>query len=112
MKKALLIPIKDHANAKTRLAPLLSLEERRLLAWSMFEDSSRAAGAAVGPERIFLVSSYAPAIEHARRCGWGVLFEESQTSESASVDWASAILAKRGFDAVLRLPADLPLVEA
>jgi 2-phospho-L-lactate guanylyltransferase len=39
-----------------------------------------------------------------------VLIEESQTSESASVDWASRILSERGFDTVMRLPADLPLV--
>jgi len=76
----------------------------------MFEDVSGAVIGAREPDRIVLVSSFAPAIERARNLGWDVLIEESQESESASVDWASRILSARGFDTVMRLPADLPLV--
>jgi 2-phospho-L-lactate guanylyltransferase len=108
--KALLIPIKDPANAKTRLARLLNEEERRQLAWAMFEDVSRAIATSNKPDRIILVSSFGPAVEKARALGWEVLIEESQFSESASVDWASIVLSERGFDTVMRLPADLPLV--
>ena len=110
--KAVLIPIKDPSRAKTRLAQLLAGEERRRLAWAMFEDVSRAVAAADAPDRIVVVTSYGPAIERARSLGWDVLVEESQTSESASVDWASRALGERGFDTVMRLPADIPLVEA
>jgi 2-phospho-L-lactate/phosphoenolpyruvate guanylyltransferase len=110
--KALLIPLKDPANAKTRLAPLLSAAERRRLAWAMFEDASRAVAKATKADAVYLVSNFAPAIEHARRLGWSVLVEAAQTSESASIDWASGVLAERGIDAVLRLPADVPLVRA
>lgn len=110
--KALLIPIKDPTHAKTRLAEVLSEEERRRLAWAMFEDVSRAIATARKPDRVVIVSSYTPAIERARSLGWEVLIEESQISESASVDWASRILSERGFDTVMRLPADLPLVRA
>lgn len=110
--KALLIPVKDPANAKTRLAGVLSLDERRRLVWAMFEDVSRAVIGARAPDRVVLVSSFAPAIERARGLGWDVLIEAAQVSESASVDWASAILAERGFDVVMRLPADVPLVQA
>jgi 2-phospho-L-lactate guanylyltransferase len=110
--KALLIPVKDPANAKTRLGGVLSHEERRLLAWAMFEDVSRAVEGASGFDAAVLVSSYLPAIDHARRRGWQVLVEEVQQSESASVDWASRALETTGFDAVMRLPADLPLVQS
>ena len=109
---ALLIPIKDPANAKTRLAELLSEDERRRLAWAMFEDVSHAITAARKPDRVVMVTSFPPAIERARELGWEVLIEESQISESASIDWASRILSERGFDKVMRLPADLPLVLA
>jgi 2-phospho-L-lactate guanylyltransferase len=108
--KALLIPIKDPTYAKTRLAELLSEEERRRLAWAMFGDVSLAIANARKPDRVVLVSSFTPAIERAGEQGWEVLIEESQTSESASVDWASRVLTERGFDTVMRLPADLPLV--
>ena len=97
MTKAILIPIKDPANAKTRLAALLSSEERRRLAWAMFEDVSRAVVNATKAACVYLVSSYAPAIEQARRLGWEVLVEAAQTSESASVDWASAMIADLGI---------------
>ena len=78
----------------------------------MFEDVSRAIVGARKPDRVVLVTSFRPAIERARSLGWNVLIEESQISESESVDWASRILSERGFAAVMRLPADLPLVRA
>ena len=110
--RALLIPIKDPLNAKTRLAEVLSEEERRRFAWAMFEDVSQAIAGAQKPDRVFLVTNFAPAIERGRKQGWDVLTEQSQISESESVDWASRVLAERGFDTVMRLPADLPLVRA
>ena len=108
--KALLIPVKDPTNAKTRLAEFLSAAERQRLVWAMFEDVSRAVSSARVPDQVFLVSSYQPAVERGLALGWEVLIEESQISESASVDWASGILSERGFDIVMRLPADLPIV--
>ena len=110
--KALLIPLKDLANAKSRLAGLLSADERRRLAWAMFEDVSRTISATTKPDRVVLVSNFEPAIERARSLGWDVLVEHTQISESASVDWASRVLSARGFDSVMRLPADIPLIEA
>jgi 2-phospho-L-lactate/phosphoenolpyruvate guanylyltransferase len=112
MMKAVLIPLKDPIRAKTRLAELLSLDERRRLVWAMFEDVSRAVRSARKPDCVVMVTSYEPAIERARELEWEVLIEESQVSESASVDWASRVLAERGADTVMRLPADLPLVRA
>ncbi|HYP27644.1 MAG TPA: 2-phospho-L-lactate guanylyltransferase [Blastocatellia bacterium] len=108
--KAVLIPIKDPERAKTRLSAILSPGERRDLAWAMFEDVSGAVTRAAKPDGIFLVSSFRPAIEHARSLGWDVLVEQRQVSESDSIDRASRILGERGFDCVLRLPADIPLV--
>ena len=108
--RALLIPIKDPTNAKTRLSDLLSEEERRRFAWAMFEDVSEAIAGARMPDLVVLVTSYKPAVEFGRKLGWDVLIEDSQKSESASVDWASRVLTERGVDTVMRLPADLPLV--
>ncbi len=108
--KALLVPIKDSARAKTRLADVLSADERRRLAWAMFEDVARAVAEAAAPDRVFVVTSLSAAIDRARSLGWGVITEESQISESDSVDRASRALAGEGFTTVMRLPADLPIV--
>ncbi|HMG33652.1 MAG TPA: 2-phospho-L-lactate guanylyltransferase [Blastocatellia bacterium] len=110
--KALLIPLKDPDNAKTRLSSFATAEQRRLLAWAMFEDVVEAASKAEKPDRVVLVSNCRPAIEYASTRGWDVLIEYEQQSESASIDRASRILAETGFDRVMRLPADLPLVRA
>jgi 2-phospho-L-lactate/phosphoenolpyruvate guanylyltransferase len=110
--KALLIPIKDPARGKTRLSELLSAQERARLVWAMFEDVCRAVSACKRADRIVIVTSFAPAIERAQASGWDVLIEESQISESASVDRASRRLAESGFDSVMRLPADVPCVQA
>ena len=112
MTTALLIPIKEPARVKMRLAGLLTLEERQRLVWAMFEDVCSAAAAARRPDAVFLVTSYERAIERAQTLGVGAIVETGQESESASVDHASRLLGERGFDAVLRLPADVPLVRA
>jgi len=108
--KALLIPVKDPSRGKTRLSAFFTPEERRRLAWAMFEDVIRAAAAASKPDRVIVVTSFGLAIERARRAGFEVLIEQSQTSESSSVDWASRLLREQTFDLVMRLPADVPLV--
>ena len=109
--KALLIPVKDPSKAKTRLAELLTEDERRRLAWTMLEDVAQAVVSSTRPDRVILVSSFEPAVDMARDLYWEVLIEENQISESDSVDWASRILSERGFEMVMRLPADLPLVK-
>ena len=110
--KALLIPIKEPTRAKTRLANLLTLEERQQLVWAMFEDVCKAIAASKKAQEVFVVTNYQKAAQQARSFGWQVLLEEAQESESASVDWASRLLQEQGFAAVMRLPADLPLVQA
>lgn len=109
---ALLLPIKDLRNAKQRLAGLLIAEERFALAQAMLADTLRAVRGVQRAEKIFVVTNYRPAIEAAESYGWEILREERQISESASVDAASLACAERGVAAVLRLPLDLPLIQA
>jgi 2-phospho-L-lactate/phosphoenolpyruvate guanylyltransferase len=114
---ALMIPVKSFQNAKCRLAGLLSPAERAELAYAMYldvaESLSRAPVIAAGKEvQVFLLSNAQAAIEHAESIGWEVLHEEQQSSESESVDRASMLLKQRGFQGVLRLPADIPLMTA
>lgn len=110
--RALLLPVKDLRNAKQRLADVLTAEERFGLAEAMLADTYRAASGVRLAHRIFVVTSYEPAIEAAENYGWEVLREGQQVSESASVDLASRLCADRGVTALLRLPLDLPLVRS
>ncbi|HZF41556.1 MAG TPA: 2-phospho-L-lactate guanylyltransferase [Blastocatellia bacterium] len=108
----ILIPVKDLRRAKQRLALLMTQEERTRLAWAMLENTFAAAAGARKVDRVAVVTLYAPAIELARKYGMESIAETEQISESASVDFGSKEVKKRGATAVLRLPIDLPLVTA
>ena len=110
--RALLLPIKDLRNAKQRLAGVLTPEERFTLAHAMLADTIRAVRGVQHADRIFMVTNYQPAMDAARENGWEILPEERQISESVSVDTASRQCEERGVTAALRLPLDLPLVQA
>lgn len=110
--RALLLPIKDLKHAKQRLAEFLAPEERLGLAQAMLADTLRAVRGVRLAGKIFVATNYGPAIRTADENGWEVLREERQVSESASVDWASRICAQKNVTGLLRLPLDLPLVQA
>ncbi len=110
--RSILIPVKDLTRAKQRLAALMTQEERTQLAWVMLENTFAAAAQVRTVDRIEVVTLYPPAIELAERFGMEIILETEQISESASVDFGSREAAKRGAEAVLRLPIDLPLITA
>ena len=109
--RAVLLPIKDLRNAKQRLAAVLTPEERLALAQAMLADTIRAVRSIHRADRIFVITNYEPMMAVAAQYGWGLLREEHQVSESASVDFASQLCGERGITALLRLPLDLPLVQ-
>ncbi len=108
MKACILVPVKEHKNAKSRMSGILTAEERAQLAGTMFKDVAGALEKVRFP--IAVVTNSEVAARRARRSGWRLLWETRQFSESASVDMASAQLRREGMGAVLRLPADLPWV--
>jgi len=110
--RALLLPIKDLKNAKQRLAGILSPEQRFGLAQAMLADTMRAIQGVRAAGKIFVATNYEPAMRAAQKNGWEILREQQQTSESDSVDAASRICEQQGVTALLRLPLDLPLLQA
>lgn len=110
--RAVLIPVKDLAHAKQRLAALLSQPERTALATAMMGDVFAAVNAIRGVDAVFVVSNHGPALDRARELGWTLLRERRQISESDSVDRASRVCVARGVTLLVRLPIDIPLVRA
>ena len=110
--RALLLPIKDLRQAKQRLAPLLNPAERFALAQAMLADTIGAVRGVRRADKIFVVTNYIPAMQAAEENGWELLREEQQISESFSVDAASRHCAELGVTSLLRLPLDVPLVQA
>jgi 2-phospho-L-lactate guanylyltransferase len=110
--RALLLPVKDLNNAKQRLDGVLTPEERVSLAEAMLKDTIRAVQGVRRAEQIFVITNYAPMMRIADENGWEILREERQISESDSVDAASALCELRGVTGLLRVPLDVPLVQA
>ncbi len=110
--RALLLPVKDLNNAKKRLIGVLTPEERFGLAEAMLKDTIRAVQGVKHAEQIFVVTNYKPAMCLAEDRGWEILQEGQQISESDSVDAASRLCELRGVTGLLRVPLDVPLVQA
>ena len=106
----LLIPVKDLTRAKQRMAPLMTQEERTLLAEELMRNTLAAAARVRHAARIAVVTLYPPANDLAGSLGMQVIRELHQISESDSVDYGSREAMKDGATAVLRLPIDLPLI--
>jgi 2-phospho-L-lactate guanylyltransferase len=109
--KAILIPVKEFREAKKRLAPHFSPDDRAALAQAMCEDFFNVIAAVRCADRIFVISKEPQVLSRAREFGWETIAESRQISESDSVDAASHYCAERGVEAVLRLPVDIPLVQ-
>lgn len=110
--KAILIPVKEFRNAKERLAPHYTEDERAALASAFCDDTFRAVAQVRGIDRVYVVSAEYYALSLARQLNWWTISESEQISESVSVDAASRLCAGDGVLALLRLPIDLPLVTA
>ena len=109
--KAIVIPVKEFREAKKRLAPHFSQEERAALAQAMCDDLFNVVAAVRCADRIFVISKEPQVLSRARELGWETIAESRQISESDSVDAASRYCAEQGVQALLRLPVDIPLVE-
>jgi 2-phospho-L-lactate/phosphoenolpyruvate guanylyltransferase len=110
--RALLLPVKDLRNAKKRLAGVLTPKERFGLAKAMLADTIRAVQGVRCAEKIFVVTNYQLALDLAEENRWQILREEHQISESHSVDLASRVCEESGVTGLLRVPLDVPLVQA
>ena len=106
------IPVKELAGAKQRLAAFLTQDERHRLAVTMLEEvldalvnTRRLAGIA-----LVTLDPHATAI--ATRQGWRVITEGVRTSHTGAVDAGRSILAAEGIAGILTLPADIPAATA
>jgi 2-phospho-L-lactate guanylyltransferase len=103
------VPVKDSATAKQRLAPTLPAEFRRRLALAMLEDVLETLAAVRALAGILLVSVDAAATQLAARYGAVVSRVAATEGHTAAVTAAARTLAAQEA-AMLTLPGDVPLV--
>jgi 2-phospho-L-lactate guanylyltransferase len=112
MNVAALMPVKGFRNAKQRLSPLLTGAARELLAETMFRDVLRQVQIARGLVGTFVVTGDEKVAAIASAAGAEIIGEAEENGETAAVDFARLELKSAGFEAVLIIPGDMPLVRA
>jgi len=110
MNVSALIPVKSFADAKQRLSPLLNAEERRILAEAMMRDVLSRVLPAQGLDATFVVTADDRVSEIASSLGSKIIREEKERGETDAVVFALNEMKRRGIEAVLVIPADLPLL--
>ena len=104
------IPVKQLANAKQRLAGLLNEAERRALFTAMVEDVLGAVSACDAVGEIMLVTDDVDMAALARDFGARTRPEPETPGLTQAVMASGRQLAEEGVDAMLFLPGDVPLV--
>jgi 2-phospho-L-lactate guanylyltransferase len=107
----ILVPVKNLANAKQRLAPVLEQSSRTELAQAMLADVLQALAESAGDE-VSLVTSDPLAIQLADHHRFAVIPDDSNLSETSAVEMATRACESRGIQTTLVIPADIPLIEA
>lgn len=105
------VPAKRLAHAKSRLTPLLSLDERRMLAGAMLADVLSVLTRARCLGGVIVVTSERGLVAIARDAGAVVVSDiECKNTESAAVAAGARRLADMGQGGMIVIPADVPLI--
>jgi 2-phospho-L-lactate guanylyltransferase len=112
MKVTALVPVKSFRNAKHRLSPLLNSVQRERLAELMFRDVLTELLRVRGLTGVAVVTGDDHVAEIAAAAAATVIREAQENGETAAVDFARRELKRRGCEAVLILPGDMPLVRS
>ncbi len=106
------LPVKDLAGAKQRLAPVLAPDERRELFRAMMGDVLAALAATSSLDGIAMITRDDEARAMAGRFGAEVISEDENSGQTAAVAHGIGALMARGVSAILQVPGDVPLAVA
>lgn len=108
----ILVPIKDTATAKQRLAAVLDQTSRTELAQAMLHDVLSALHNWQGRPAVGIVTgdSYASCL--AAEYGFEVIADRDNPGETGAIEMATRVCVERGVEFTLVIPADIPLMEA
>ena len=108
----ILVPVKNLANAKQRLASLLDQPSRTQLAQAMLLDVLETLFAWKGRTDVALVTSDPYATHLALQFGFEVIPDTANRSETDAIEMATAVCIQRGVESTLVIPGDIPLIRA
>ncbi len=103
------LPAKDFADAKQRLAGVLDASERRDLFRAMFEDVLASLSAVAALDGVLVVTRDKTAAALAMAHGAEVLEEAENRGQTAAVEAGARRLADQGVAGIMTIPGDVPL---
>lgn len=106
----ILVPVKNLADAKQRLAEVLTPEERFVLAQAMCEDVLQVLARWQGRPAVAVVTRDSFACDLAHRFNFEVLADDN-SGETTAIEMATAACKARGASSTLVVPADIPLID-
>jgi 2-phospho-L-lactate guanylyltransferase len=107
----ILVPIKNTAYAKQRLASILDQPARTQLAQAMLTDVLGALYAWANRPRVGIVTSDSYAMKLADEYRFEVIADPENPGETGAIEMATRICVERGEESTLVIPADIPLIE-
>jgi 2-phospho-L-lactate guanylyltransferase len=111
MRTLAILPVKSFGAAKQRLAPALGVGLRRALAQAMFADVLSSIGRVEGLDAVAVVTADPVADAAARGKRALVLRDTAQAGQSAAASIGIAYALGEGFERVLLVPGDTPLLD-
>jgi 2-phospho-L-lactate guanylyltransferase len=108
----ILVPVKNLATAKQRLAAVFDQATRTELAQAMLFDVLEIVGTWTQRPEVSLVTSDPFATELAQRFDFQVIVDNNNRSETDAIEMATRFCESRGIDSTLVIPADIPLIQA
>ncbi|MGH2800467.1 MAG: 2-phospho-L-lactate guanylyltransferase, partial [Thermoleophilaceae bacterium] len=111
MRTLAILPVKSFGAAKQRLGPALGSGSRQALAQAMFTDVLTSLRRVPGLDSVAVVTADRVAEAAARGERVRVLRETEQAGQSAAASIGIAFALAEGFERVLLVPGDTPLLD-
>jgi 2-phospho-L-lactate guanylyltransferase len=108
----ILVPVKNLASAKQRLAAVLDPPSRTRLAQAMLHDVLATLHGWKGRPQVAVVTGDPYAVDLAQEYRFEIIPDPDNPGETGAIEMATRISVERGADSTLVIPADIPLMQA
>lgn len=107
-----IVPVKPLRRGKSRLAGVLSEEERTFLNYNMLGNTVKVLTSVPSIHQVLVISRDPSALVLARNLGARTIMEDSNSELNLALQRATVVAMMSAANSVLVLPADLPLIHA
>jgi 2-phospho-L-lactate/phosphoenolpyruvate guanylyltransferase len=107
----ILVPVKNLAFAKQRLAAILDQATRTTFAEAMLFDVLDTLGSWHNRSEVAVVTSDPFAVDLAQKFNFEVIRDAANRSETDAIEMATRVCEERGVHSTLVIPGDIPLIQ-